>query len=167
MAYGSCGKNITRQTLNLIKTRIGQDIQSIVLLAQVYWISFRCRLHSTNWLSAQQTEISITMCINTNNPKFYFRHFAKSIFGMFMTKIKLLNVTFVNIIFMLNVTTLIIQTTDIFKPVINPGTVQNVAARIFLFTSYRGIKRFQLAVKILIVVLCSGKDKKPLRLASY
>ena len=80
-----------------------------------------------------------------------------------MTKIK----TFVNIGFILNVTTLIIQATDIFKPVMNPGTAQNVATRFFLLTHYHVIKTFQLAVQILIVVLCSGKDKIPLKLAPY
>ena len=41
---------------------------------------------------------------------------------MSMIKIKLFNVTFVNIGFILNVTAFIILITDIFKIAMNPGT---------------------------------------------
>ena len=84
---------------------------------------------------------------------------------MSMTKIKLFNVTFVNMQFILNVTTLSIQITDIFKPVMNHGTAQNVAARFFLLISYV-IKTSQLVVQILIAVLCHGKDKKTAEISS-
>ena len=47
---------------------------------------------------------------------------ARSVQKMSMTKIKLFNKTFMNIGFILNVKTLIIWITDIFKTTINPGT---------------------------------------------
>ena len=82
-----------------------------------------------------------------------------------MIKIKLFNVTFVNIGVILNVTTLTIQITDIFKPVMNHCTAQNVAARFFLLIPYV-IKTSQLVAQILIAVLCCGKDKKTTEISS-
>ena len=53
---------------------------------------------------------------------------------------KLFNVTSVNFGFTLNVTILIIQITDIFKTVMNPGIAQNVAAQFFPSTPYEATK---------------------------
>ena len=49
----------------------------------------------------------------------------------------------------------------------NPSTAQNAVARSFLLTPYHVIKIFYFAGQILIVVLCSGKEKKPLNLVPY
>ena len=67
-----------------------------------------------------------------------------------MATIKLFNVTFVNIGFLLNVTTLTIQITDISKPVMNSGTAQFVAERFFPFNSLSCDKNF--------LALCTNAD---------
>ena len=80
------------------------------------------------------------ICSNTNNPKFPCRTCGKNaVLKMSMTKIKLFNVTFKNIGFLLNITTLSIQIIDIFKPVMNPVTAQNVVARFFFLIPYHKI----------------------------
>ena len=56
------------------------------------------------------------MC-NINHPNFLARFLQK----MSMAKLKLLSVTFVNFRFVLNVTTLNIQITGIFKTVMSPN----------------------------------------------
>ena len=74
---------------------------------------------------------------------------------MYMTKIKLFNVTSVNFGFILNVTILIIWITDIFKTVMNPGTAENVVAQLFPSTPYQVTKTSWLVVLILIVIVTS------------
>ena len=56
---------------------------------------------------------------------------------MSLTKIKLFSVTSVNLGFTLNVTILIIEITDIFKTMMNPGILYNVAAHFFYSTPYQ------------------------------
>ena len=58
------------------------------------------------------------------------------------------------------------QVTDIFKPAMNPGTAQNVAARFFLLAHYHALKSSQLVAQILVAVLCCGKDKKTAEISS-
>ena len=76
------------------------------------------------------------MC-NINHSKFPYKICAKKS----KTKTKLFSATFVNFVFTLNVTTLIIQITGIFKTVTNPGIAQNAAA-IFPFNSLSSNKNF-------------------------
>ena len=98
----------------------------------------------------------LTSCVKLIVPNFLPRFVQK----MSKTKIKLLSVTFVNFRFILNVTTLIIQITGIFKTVMNPGIAQNVAAQFSLSIPYLATKTSQLAVLTLIVTSHSGKIQK-------
>ena len=59
---------------------------------------------------------------------------------MAMARINLFNVTFGSIGFILNVTTLTIFITNIFKTVMNLSTAYNAAAKLFLLTHYQMIK---------------------------
>ena len=78
---------------------------------------------------------------------------------MFMANIKLFNKTCVGNGIILNVTTLIIKITDIFKIVMNPGTAKNVAAQFFLLDpSLSSVKNFRAVAPILIASLCVGKN---------
>ena len=77
---------------------------------------------------------------------------------MYMTKKKLFNVTSVNFGFILNVTILIIQITDIFKTVMNPGITQNVAAQFSPST------RYQVTKASWFVVLVMGSDSNFMQL---
>ena len=97
----------------------------------------------------QQTETSLMAFSNTNSPKFPYRIGAKDVHNR--DKAVQYDLCFVNIGFILNVTTLIIWITNIFKTVMNPGTANNVTARSFLLTPY-------LIAPALIAVLCYGKD---------
>ena len=72
----------------------------------------------------QQTETSLMAFSNTNNPKFPCRIGAKDVHDK--DKAVQRDICFVNIGFILNLTTLIIWITDIFKTVMNPGTAYNV-----------------------------------------
>ena len=74
-----------------------------------------------------------------------------------MTKVKLFSVTSVNFGFIIYLTFLIILITGIFKIVMNPGIVENVAAQFFLSTPYQVTKTFWLVVLVLIVISYSGK----------
>ena len=71
-----------------------------------------------------------------------------------MTKIKLFSVNFG---FILNVTTLFIYITGIFKIVMNPGIGNNVAAQFFLSTPYQVTEISWLVVITMIVTPHSGK----------
>ena len=85
-------------------------------------------------------------------------HFlARFVQKMSMTKVKMFSVTSVIFEFILNVTTLIIQITGIFKTVMNLGIVQNVAAQFFLSTPYQATTSSQFVVLTLIVTSHSGK----------
>ena len=63
----------------------------------------------------------------------------------------------VNFGFILNVTTLIIYITGIFRTVINPGTAQDVAAQFFLSIPYLVTKTSWLVILTLIVTSHSEK----------
>ena len=92
---------------------------------------------------------------------------ARFVQKMSKTKIKLFSVTFVNFGFILNVTTLIIQITGIFKTVMNPGIAQNVAAQFFLSILYLATKTSWLVVLTLIVTSHSGKIQKMIMIVHY
>ena len=101
------------------------------------------------------------MC-NINHPKF-----PRFVRKMPKTKIKLFSVTFVNFGFILNVTTLIIQITGIFKTVMNPDIAQNLTAQFFLSIPYLVTKTFWLLVLTLIVTSRNGKIQKMIMIGLY
>ena len=86
------------------------------------------------------------MC-NINHHKFSCRICAKNVHD----KDKLFSVTSANFGFIQNVTILIIEITDIFKSVMNPGIAWNVVAQLFLATPYQAKKTFWLVVLVLTV----------------
>ena len=92
------------------------------------------------------------MC-NINHTKFPCKIFAENVRG----KDKLLSVTYVNFGFILNVTTLIIWITGIFKTMVNPGIALNVAAQFFLSTPYQATKTSWLIVLTLTIISHIGK----------
>ena len=75
-----------------------------------------------------------------------------------MAKVDLISVTSANFGFILNVLILIIWITGIFKTVNNPGIAQNVAAKLFLSTTFQVTKTSWFVVLVLIVASCSGND---------
>ena len=102
------------------------------------------------------------MC-NINHPKFPSKICAKNVqdkYKVLQCDLCELWMTSVKFGFILNVTTFIIQTTGIFKTVMNPSIAQNIAAQSFLSIPYLATKTSWLAVLTLTVTSHSGKIQK-------
>ena len=78
----------------------------------------------------QQAETNLMTFNITNSPKYPYRIGAKDVHDK--DKAVQCDLCFLNIGFILNVTTLIIWVMDIFKTVMNPNTAYNVITRYLL-----------------------------------
>ena len=92
--------------------------------------------HQISLTKSQCSKQKLNLMCNISHLKF------PSLQKVSMTKTKLFSVISVNFGFMLNVTTLIIQITGIFKTVVNPGIAQNVTAQFSLSTLLSSNKNF-------------------------
>ena len=138
--------NEKRRTLDIKSKRTKSSLVNRLCQLLTYQISLRYF-----YCSKQK----LTSCVILIIPNFLARFVQK----MSMTKIKLFSVTYVNFGFILNVTTLIIQITGIFKTVMNPSIAQNVPAQFFLSIPYLATKTSWLVLK-LIATSHSGNTQK-------